>query len=681
MTDHRPRAIPLCTCGVAAVDHRPKHNPSAWPICECGAAAVRHRVRHKPSHNGHCECGLPVTQHLLRSPSEQGKEYTHEFVGVDGEGLGRNPHRYVLLAAGNDAGTHWYTEDTRGLSTVQCLDFFLGLPKCRLFSYAFGYDLTKILQDLDNESLYTLMRPSLRHRSGWERRKGPEPVSWEGYELNFLNGRFSVRKDRKLKVIWDVFKFYQCAFVTALERWNVCDTDYIARMKLRRGQFTMAEYDEIKRYCFTECTMLARLVKRLVNAHNDAGLTLQSYYGPGSTASVALRHMGIRDLRGRQPEDMKDPVARAFFGGRFEHRVIGMVKGPVYGYDISSAYPYQLYQMPCLHCGEWYYTRRARDLTSATTALVSYEYAGKPKDAWAPFPVRDKNGTICFPYRARGWTWLPEYMAAKRHFGNVTFRGAWVYETACQCVPFDTVARYYRRRYELGKDAAGIVLKLAMNSIYGKLAQSTGMAPPFQSWVWAGLVTSGTRAMILDLMAAAPRKSDILAIATDGVFSKRRLDCPKPVDTGTFDLDKPLGGWEEKVYSQGVFFVKPGMYFSPELDAEVIRARGVGRRALLENRAAIISAFQRGERSTEVSGVARFFGLKSCISPTRKRSPLYGEWRDDLRLKVDFSCPNRMPDMRLKKTDYESYPYRKSQLNREKEQAITEDVIDYEQPY
>lgn len=352
----------------------------------------------------------------------------------------------------------------------------------------------------------------------------------------------------------------------------------------------------------------------------------------------------------------------------------------VFGYDISSAYPYHLFQLPCLACGKWRYTTKESDLRRCITALVHYSYRAKRRYTWAPFPVRSADGTICYPSRGEGWVWLSEYDAGNRLFETIRFLGAWVYRTDCDCHPFASVPNLYRQRVELGKDAAGIVVKLAINSLYGKLAQSTGINPRYQSWVWAGMVTAGTRAQILDLMAVAPRLTDILAIATDGVYSRRRLNCPRPIDTGTSDLAKPLGGWEEKVYPDGLFFVKPGIYFAPgENNSEALRARGIGRRALLENKTAIMAAWQRGAREVTIGQVDRFHGAKTSISKAMKRSARYGEWLP-MPIELKFECPNRGADMMPLTTDYLSYPYSKGLLSSDKLAALLDEAIEYEQP-
>jgi hypothetical protein len=51
---------------------------------------------------------------------------------------------------------------------------------------------------------------------------------------------------------------------------------------------------------------------------------------------------------------------------------------------------------------------------------------------------------------------------------------AWIYETECDCQPFARMPEFCRERVKIGKEGAGIVLKLGSNSVYGKLAQSVG---------------------------------------------------------------------------------------------------------------------------------------------------------------------------------------------------------------
>lgn len=676
--EHKPRQFPLCDCGIPAIAHRPSHNPQAWPICNCGARSENHRVKHLFVGEGEfCEkCNLIADKHTVRGPCSK-DVYKHDYVGIDGEGIDREPHKYVVICAASIDGRRWRYTDEKGIKTKDALEWLLtSLNGSRVFSYGFGYDITCLLRDLPDKTLYLLLRPNARYDKGKLR-----PVTWRGYSLNWLQGKLTVSRGKMRIAIWDILKFYQQSFVKSLKDWQEKGEwdeviERIERMKKRRSQFTLAELPKITDYCLDECFCLAQLAKKLLTAHKDSGLTLKSYFGPGSTASTALSQMGIQEYTKDPPALMTRPIAQAFFGGWFEHSYMGIVDH-VYAYDISSAYPYHAYFLPCLLHGRWthYSTDVRKRLRDCTTALVHYSYKGRKDDVWAPYPHRDGKGKITHPYRCQGWVWLPELRAA-RGIGETTLLEAWVYNTKCKCRPFEAIADYYRRRVELGKDARGKVLKLAVNSIYGKLAQSKGPNPKYQNWIWAGLITSGTRAQVLRALQGAPNTSDIIAIATDGIFSRCRLRLPKPLDTGTSDLAKPLGGWEEKEYPEGVLFLKPGIYMPLTGDA-TIKARGVGRQTLADDRDKIVQAWKEGKKHWIVK-VDRFHGAKSCINKNG-RSKRFGQW-SKMPIKISFACPNRDENMGLLCVKEESVPYDSAVMTPEKIVRQIEADIFYEQP-
>src|SRR5205085_11872047 len=119
------------------------------------------------------------------------------YIGIDGEGQGRERHRYVMLAASEENGEQtWVKENPKGLTTIECFDLILSLPtkRARIFSFAFNYDLTKILQDVDSGTLYMLFRPELRARSGKNQHLVPIYVDWNGYQLNMQGTKFVLMK-------------------------------------------------------------------------------------------------------------------------------------------------------------------------------------------------------------------------------------------------------------------------------------------------------------------------------------------------------------------------------------------------------------------------------------------------------------------------------------------------------
>jgi len=452
----------------------------------------------------------------------------------------------------------------------------------------------------------------------------------------------------------------------------------------------MLSQHEINEYCKVECKCLAQLVRALIDAHRDADLELKHYYGAGSTASALLDKFGIREKRGEHPKEMEHALACAFFGGRFENSVIGAISGPVYNYDINSAYPYHISRLPCLEHGTWKHVDGDRNgqvlptrIRQATLALVRWELkAGMGITSWGPLPMRATDGTIAFPLEGRGWCWKDEYLIAEQGW-NVRATEAWFYHTDCDCKPFADIPRMYLERIKLGKDSGkGQPFKLGPNAVYGKLAQSQGLNPPFQSWIWAGNITSSTRAQLLRAILSANVPWNILALATDGIFSRERLNLPRPFDTGTFNVSKPLGDWDEKVFPTGVFLVRPGIYFPQnptEEQLKEVRARGLGKRVLYEQWRKIVEAFNAGKEDVQVTQLQRFIGVKSALSYGEKsgvkRSPDYGEWVEH-PIVVSFDArPKRQPfgvgakrgmlseSIHLKpwpKFDWDSEPYKKA---------------------
>lgn len=633
------------------------------------------KADHKPTGEVCTRCNLPSSAH--RAPR---KEYRRAYdkahptplpreriIGIDGEGQGRRPHLYNYLAAADERGKVWTLgeDPTKRLGTEECLEFLLDLPtRSLVFGFAFMYDLTKILTDLPDNLLYLLFQED-RRALIIQGDKGPEvryrPIRWRGFKLNFQHRRFTVERAKRRRVVWDIFAFFQSKFTKACVDWKIGDTasvEKMERMKEKRSQFDAQSWDEIRAYCQTECRHLAQLGRELLDAHEDAGYRLSSYFGAGSTASALMKKHGVKEFIGTIPDEMKEAVACGFFGGRFENSVIGPVRRPVWNADINSAYPYAATFLPCLIHGRWRFRKTAleREIERSRLALINWSlpapnYANSDPDtlSWGPLPVRKVNGTISFPLGAfSGWTWKEEYHAAQRLRPDVYATGAWLYESGCVCQPFSFLPDVYLERLALGKDAKGIVLKLGPNSVYGKLVQSIGLVPPFQSWVWGSNITSTCRAMLLEGMALAPSLQNVVMLATDGLWSDTEIQLPAPRKTGTEHTSKPLGGWDVKLYPRGVFAARPGIYFPidpTEGDLQKVRARGLGRRVLYEQYRIVEGAHKYGMDSVVVgcahsdvrtretfAANQRFIGAKTGMgySPKQgvKRSDDYGEWID-----------------------------------------------------
>ena len=626
---------------------------------------------------------------------------TRRWIGVDGEGVGRDPHRYVLLACSEGD----YIESRTGLSTVDCLEFLLDLSTrdARVCGYYLSYDWTMILKDLDNSALFTLFRPELRARgNSFERVKFKKR-----YELHWLAGAMWIRdtKTKRKLTVWDLGKYYQGPFVNALQDWKIREDvqKEIAAMKKRRSVFTWREIDRIRQYCFSEFEALAEFAGAVEQAHTDADLTPRGWFGPGSTAGVLLKRHNIQERRGILPPRMLEAVAIAFAGGRAEISRNGYVRGPIHGYDISSAYPYHASRLPCLEHGRWERVTRERDLggRGRAHALVHGHIHHCP-GSWGPLPVRLPKGSIVFPRGgASGWWWRDEWLVARRGWRKgLKFDHAYVLRQECDCKPFEFIPALFDHRRAVGKETGeGKVLKLALNSLYGKLAQTIGKAQ-YASRAWAGMITSGTRAQVLELMLRHKSLDNVLMIATDGLFSTEQLEVDKQI---------VLGGWEHKEHDS-ITLVRPGIYwlggaqilpFPVKAQAESeqvavrsldavggaihvrdrignaaelperlvhvrdvtgheatlpvgqiggtkIRARGLGRDNLVNAKVELALALHRGDTRVHLAARDAFGGAKLCIRgktlETLQRSEVYGQWHT-IPTRVSLAPhPKRAPD-------------------------------------
>lgn len=505
-----------------------------------------------------------------------------------------------------------------------------------------------------------------------------------GFKLDYVRGRFSVKRvdhirlDRKGKeiecgpsvTIWDPWSLWACSLVTALKRWDVGskeEREAIERLKGERGRFTPEMFSEVQDYCRQECKLTAQMLRKVLTSARDAGMPLKSYFGAGSLGGAMLEAWGVREFLGTPMVDgsaklaalFKHAVGCAYGGGRFETSEIGVVRGPdgdCHSADLNSAYPSaQAAGMPCQRHGIWTHHSGGdleRLLASKRTryALVKARARATPHNrTWGPFMWRTSEGALIYPLTSPGsWVWLPEYRAAREapKLWDVRALEAFVYTTECDCQPFKQVPSTYLERLKLGKDGAGLVLKTALASSYGKTAQSVGDAP-FQEFCWAGITTSHARAQLLRGIAAAEKPEDVFMLATDALYSKVKLELPGPPDTGTGrvevkgrpctcekgkpwapapypppdgwkacerHVDKPLGGWSLSHHKGGLLVIRPGFYFGlgyddtadvdTERERDKGRARSIGRATMARHRKRLLAHWQAFE-PTAKQGAAR----------------------------------------------------------------------------
>jgi hypothetical protein len=564
------------------------------------------------------------------------KEYMQDFVDSknrpfiawDGEGWTdtNGEHRYMLLQ--NSYGENISAPQ---LSTDECLDFMLRAavdhPKHIHIIFGGGYDVTHILRDMPEERRLELKETgSTRYfakRNG--RIVNRYTMQYIPHKWFMVTGwSWELKRNVSFK-IFDVMTFFQSSFMNALDSRGIEVPEVIKTGKANRPNFTYLDLDEISAYCQQELEMLVQLANQLRSEFQEAGVYVTSFHGPGAVASSVFKEKKVKEHMQRPPLHIEQAAQRAYFGGRFEQFKAGHYEGKVYVYDINSAYPDKIRNLPSMAGSSWEYTT----VFDSSPGLWFCSHDGTDASGIAPQPTpwRGKGGVVGFPEQNTGvWLWHFEAVHAS------TVHHGWKLITATDAKPFDFVEKMYCQRQawkQLGLGAER-ALKLALNSLYGKMAQrvggneKNGGVPPWHQIEWAGMVTSATRAQIWEAVSQAPES--IIAIETDSVASTVPLN---------LDIGSGLGQWEVKIYDW-ITYVQSGIYFTPDYyhdengkrhgatgkSGEKVKSRGIDVTQLHHSH---VLDYMRGDRTELLVTTRQFIGL------TNPATWNYGQWQDSTK--------------------------------------------------
>jgi len=488
-----------------------------------------------------------------------------EFMVWDGEGVTDGAgarQRYVLLGWSNSDTSNYISGPN--LSTEDCLTFLYNSARDWSehihVSFGFGYDVDQILKDVSDDQLMILKQTNTL-------------VLWDEWKITYIPHKLfklkRIGKGNPEITIADAMTFFGTSLVKAAQQYvpDHPNIDKVRKGKTQRNSFTYGElYTVILPYWQIENELFLATMFALRSSLRGAGIEVQSWHGPGAVANALIKkyRLGthIQQSRDMMPLEVTEACQFSYFGGRFENFIMGHIPGPIYAYDIRSAYPAAMSRMPGLKDGQWnrVYPRVIPDDISPW-GLYRYTLHATDVtrlDGIGALPFRGHDGTVSFGLSGSGWSFGHELIAA--HYGGqtLTVHTGWEYEGSSNEYPFIYNHEMYvkRAQFKANGNPAQLGLKLGMNSGYGKLAQTVGydedtMRPPKYHHPWyAGQITAWCRARIYLAMMSAPES--IIACETDGIYSLAPLD----VRVGPH-----LGDWEATVYNE-MYYVQSGFYFA-----------------------------------------------------------------------------------------------------------------------
>lgn len=582
--------------------------------CKCGEYFRSLDVRRTRCH---VNCGSNKVRAFDR------EKHNIEFIGIDGEGVGRGKaHRYILIGCGN---AQLESTDGSALEWESILTFlydcYREAPGAAYVGFYLGYDFCQWFKGLpENRArmLFTTTGMALRRRTNSGGNPTPFPVllkgekgEWEVDQLPTLRRvKFRPVGEKGWMYVCDSGPFFQTSFLNVVDpkKWQnpvVSKAEYEMLVGGKERRDTAVLDDDMRKYMGLEINVLSRIMDEYNRGLVKAGVKLQrqQWFGPGQAAQAWMKGADVLTreslLKSDVPKGALLAAQHSYFGGWFELMCHGYIEGEMWEYDINSAYPYIISTLPCLLHGSWTHYPRANGQNQQMATLPVGEYTLVHCTVRGSNPYigtmlhRNMQGNILRPHNTAGWYWKHELEAAQRAglIDTIEIDEWWSYKP-CSCKPpIRGIRGLYDERLAIGKNTAqGKAYKLIYNSDYGKFAQSVG-DPVYANAIYASLITAGCRTQILDAITSHPEGAEaVTMVATDGVyFLSRHPSLP---------LSEQLGEWEESRHENMTLF-KPGVYWDDSTreairngNAAVFKARGVNSRSFSRVLSRIDTQFQ-----------------------------------------------------------------------------------------
>ena len=347
------------------------------------------------------------------------------------------------------------------------------------------------------------------------------------------------------------------------------------------------EKDKVIEYCVKDAQLTQKLSEFWIdNFYTAFGIYPKKYHSAGTIAINYLKtQMKSWCSFFKIPFEIQELAFLSFFGGRFEV----MQRGKffyIFHYDINSAYPYAMVLMPDFNNGNWYKIKSIKDLDKIKLGYVGFYKIDVTvnEKIISPFLYRPINKLNIYAPRGRFITYCTsdELRVALEHYDVKlhSLKGHYFIPNLNQDKTFSKIIKeMYRQRLKQKDEGQKSIYRIIINSLYGKTAQIKPVPTNFFSPVVCSYITGKCRSMLLE--AVKDNKNDVVAFATDAVFSKKPLKV-------NVEKTKVLGAWSFEFHKKLTIFMS-GVYTFSEFNSKSrkwinkTRSRGFKIRCIREN--------------------------------------------------------------------------------------------------
>ncbi len=446
------------------------------------------------------------------------------------------------------------------------------------FFYNIDYDVAAIAKYLPRKNLIQLM--SFNH------------TNYQGYDISYVPYKcFTIRHNKIVCKYFDLWQYYRMSLDAAARKYLQGEhKDPIDREKLgTQESYWKQNLHEIIQYCIKDCQLTAELARILQQKLNSIGI---SFDNPYSTGSLSVRYISnYYEFPKFVPTEWNKYAYLTYYGGRFEVIRKGYFDHIIIQ-DINSAYPYQLTELIDISRGKWV---KVDDLDEdADLGFYRIVIHSTDDSLVQPFSFRSSNGLVYYPefHDILHFTTQDELLFALDNYDiDISVVDGWCFYADEYYYPFATIERIYNERKKVKKTdpVLQLVLKIIMNSLYGKMAEKTrvlvesdfilateyveidGEIVPARRYyragkifnpVYASLITARTRLMLLE--KAHKNEDKVVAMFTDSILSTKRI----------VESSDVLGEWSDEGEGEALI-VGCGVYTIRNENYVKTRLRGI----------------------------------------------------------------------------------------------------------
>lgn len=371
-----------------------------------------------------------------------------------------------------------------------------------------------------------------------------EIVFYEGYELYYIRNRMLRISKNNIKVyIVDLFNIFQSGLNKASKKYlKESKIDYIDGNKLNTDlTYWVKNYKDIIKYCVKDCVLTAKLGNWLVDNAKKVNLPLPKFIT--SHASFSKQYFrtncyipSIKTI----PTNILDIAFNTYFGGRFELLKRGYFD-KLYLYDINSAYPSVIKDLPSLKYGIWNKVYKA----NKNECIGFYKVLLDINEPYiSAFPILYKNGSVIYPNGIYS-TWITWYeLDLLSKYVRKFFYGYEYCGNIKEYYPFREAINYLYPIKQANKNKDKVLYwfyKIVMNAIYGcfierhKKADGNIYSGVLFNSVYASIITAKTRWRLLKDVKKSNWKY-LVGFHTDSLISTKKLNLICNDDIGNWEL-------------------------------------------------------------------------------------------------------------------------------------------------